>query len=170
MVLDFNKTLQEALKNIGLTDHQEFVVHDQEEERTYLTSDETIGRYGDVKWAVVDLLNEQYSKILESPFDLYNWLHKNENDEVSYFINEAGSNSLNHSDFKAPSKFHLWLGSKGFVIAIEQKGRGFDAVNVHELQIKDNEGAAFDFFRKCRSRIFFDNPTDARIVFMEYVF
>jgi hypothetical protein len=37
-------------------------------------------------------------------------------------------------------------------------------------KIKTNEGAAFEFFRKSQSKIFFDDPHDARMVFMEYRF
>ncbi|MBS3116964.1 hypothetical protein J4421_05200 [Candidatus Woesearchaeota archaeon] len=150
--------------------HYKFAVHDQKEPRQAHNSDEIIPLYGNAKWAVVDILNEQYSHLLISPIDLYNWLHYNENDEVSYFLNEAGSNALSHSQFKVPAKFHLWQGTKGFVIAIEQKGKGFNAKEVDQKRIKDNEGAAFNFFRKCKNKIFFDEPEDARVVYMEFLF
>ena len=114
------------------------------------------------------MLNQKYSRLLENGFDLYNWLNYQNKDEVAYFLNEAGSNALNYSQFKAPSKFHLWFGKKGFIIGIEQKGQGFNASKVDSERLKDNQGAAFDFFRNCKSKIFFDNDQDAKIVYMEY--
>ncbi|MBU0470199.1 MAG: hypothetical protein KKA62_03085 [Nanoarchaeota archaeon] len=170
MVIDFSRTLQKALEKIGFTgEHHELSVHELEEVRTYTSSDEIICSYGEAKWSIVDLLNKNYSSLFDSSFDLYNWLNDNPKDEVSYFLNEAGSNSLNYSDYKAPSRFHLWLGRTGFVIAIEQKGEGFDAEEVHNLKIKENEGTAFEFFRNCKSKIFFDTTKKAKVVFMEHL-
>ncbi|MBI2662401.1 hypothetical protein HYX11_03000, partial [Candidatus Woesearchaeota archaeon] len=97
----------------------------------------------------------------------YNWLRHNANDEVAYFLSETGANCLNYSLFRAPHKFHLWLGKKGFVIGIEQKGRGFPAALIHEQQRKKNEGAAFEFFRTCKSEIFFDDENSAKVVYIE---
>ena len=82
-------------------------------------------------------------------------------------MNEAGSNTLNHSQFKAPSHFHLWMGKKGFVIGIEQQGKGFNAQKINQEKIKEGEGAAFEFFRKCKGTIFFDEPKKARVVYLE---
>jgi len=162
MVLNFTKILQQALENIDFTEHHEFTVYDLAKERTHLNSDEVIELYGNTKWKVVDILNEKYSV----KFDLHNWLYKNKNDEVAYFINEVGSNSLSYSQFKAPYRFHLWLGKKGFILGIEQKGQGFNAQHIHENRIQQNEGAAFNFFRECKSKIFFDDPQNVRVVFM----
>ncbi|MBI2661919.1 hypothetical protein HYX11_00480, partial [Candidatus Woesearchaeota archaeon] len=97
----------------------------------------------------------------------YNWLRHNANDEVAYFLSETGANCLNYSLFRAPHKFHLWLGKKGFVIGIEQKGRGFPAVDVNAKKIKINEGAAFEFFRTCKGEIFFDDANSAKVVYIE---
>lgn len=171
MSFNFQKKLKQALENIEHYDYRYFLIHEKEEER----NNEIIKIYGDAKWQIVGLLNEKYSLLLKGAFglhqlDLHNWLNYNEKDEVAYFLNEAGSNALNYSQFKAPYKFHLWLGRKGFVVGIEQKGKGFDAEHVHQNQIKDNEGAAFDFFRRCKAEIFFDNPKDSKIVFMEFQF
>ena len=170
MVLSFQKTLSASLKTIQLQHHKEFLVHQQEIKRTPALSDELIALYGTHKWAVVDLLNQEYSTVLSSPFDLSNWLHYKNHDEVAYFLNEAGSNVLSYSEFLAPYKFHLWLGKKGFIIGIEQKGKGFNAEEVNEKRMKDNEGAAFKFYRNCKSTVFFDDPKEARVVFMEYIF
>ena len=166
MVILFDKDLPSALKNIAFQEHQEFLVHDQEELRTHLTSDEIVSRYGEIKWNILDLINEKY----KTNFDHYNWLNQDQTDEVAYFINEAGSNVLSYSQFKAPFKFHLWLGQRGFIIGIEQRGKGFPAEQVHNQRLKENEGAAFEFFRNCKSQIFFDKPEEAKIVFMEYLF
>lgn len=166
MTIHFTKNLPQALQNIGTWGYHESVVHDKEEAR----DDDVLGVYGDAKWKIVDILNEQYSTILNDKFDLHNWLNHNVSDEVAYFINEVGSNTLSHSQFKAPHKFHLWLGREGFIIGVEQKGTGFDAEQVHQNLIKDNEGAAFDFFRNCKSEIFFDDKNETRTVFMESLF
>lgn len=170
MVLSFTKTLSEALESIQFFAYHEFVVYDAEVMRTYAISDSVIEQYGQAKWAIVDVLNEEYGTFLFNKFDLYNWLEKNKDDEVAYFLNEAGSNSLNYSEYLAPSKFHLWLGKKGFMIGIEQKGKGFDAVKINEEKIKENQGGAFLFFRECKNTVFFDNPGDARVVYLEVKF
>lgn len=168
MVLNFNKTLAQALQEIAFQEeHYQYPVHQTEIVRTENPNCEIIDKYGKAKWALVDLLNQKYSTVLKDKIDLYNWLNYNEQDEVSYFLNEAGSNCLNYAQFKAPYKFHLWLGEKGFIVAIEQKGQSFNALEVAEKNIKENEGAAFHFFKKCKSEIFFDNSEETNIVFME---
>jgi len=168
MTLNFTKSLQESLQKLGQHEYHEFVVHS--EERILTNSDEVIDVYGKTKWAIVDLLNNNYSHTIKDKFDLYNWLNHNTNDEVSFFLNEAGSNCLNYSEHKTPHKFHLWLGEKGFIIGIEQQGNGFNAVNVDENRIKENEGRAFDFFRECQNEVFFDDANEARIIFFEQLF
>ncbi len=162
MALYSMKTLPEALKEIEHTNYYKLPVHELAQKRI----NKTISRYGNAKWKIVDILNEKF----KTNFDLYNWLLFNEQDEVAYFLNEAGSNALSYSKYKAPSAFHLWLGEKGFVIGVEQQGKGFNAEKINREGLKENEGAAFAFFRKCRSVIFFDNPKDARIVLMEFIF
>lgn len=171
MVLDFTKNLQQALEHIDFSgEGYELPVYSVEEARSHFISDEVIAKYGQAKWAIVDLLNEKYGALLFNRFDLHNWLNKNKDDEVAYFLNEAGSNSLNHSQFLAPSCFYLWLGKNGFVIGIEQKGKGFNAVKVHEEKIQEHQGGAFAFFRECKSMVFFDNPEEARVVYLEVRF
>ena len=167
MVLHLSLPLASALERIEFIDnYQKFPVHEKEAVRT----DDVLQAYGQAKWNVVDTINEQYSTFLTSKFDLYNWLHENKEDEVAYFLNEAGSNCLCYSEFKAPFQFHLWLGKKGFIIGVEQKGQGFPAEKVLRDKIKDNKGAAFTFYQQCRSRIFFDRPKEARIVYLEFTF
>lgn len=170
MVLNFEKNLPQALKIVEGNNCLEFVVHPLEQERTFESSDNILEKYGKAKWEIVDLLNQEYSHILADSFDLYNWLNENVNDELAYFLNEAGSNVLCYSDCKAPYRFLLWLGKKGFVIGIEQKGKGFDAQEICHRRLKENEGAAFGFFRNCRNEIFFDDSREAKIVYMQFLF
>lgn len=167
MVIHFNKTLTEALENIKVTKHHTITIHESETVRTVQTSDDIISRYGKAKWKIIDLLNEHYRQKLNIKFDLYNWLHKNKDDEVAYFLSEAGSNCLNYATFKAPSQFHLLLGEKGFIIGIEQKGDGFPARTIDQQRLKENDGAAFAFFRTCNNSIFFNHPDKTTIVYME---
>jgi hypothetical protein len=169
MTINFDHTLGDALEQIEFTEElRQFLVHEEEQERDHNLSCEIIEKYGNIKWQIVDLLNEKFSHCLTDKFDLYNWINLNANDELSYFLNEAGSNCLNYSQYKAPYRFHLWLGVKGFVVAIEQKGTGFNAQEILDKGIKTNEGAAFDFFKNCRSKIFFDNHENAKTVFMQW--
>lgn len=171
MAINFTKNVREALESIGFSDNYlELPIYELEEIRTYLVSDVIIEQYGKAKWAIVDILNEKYGALLFNKFDLHNWLEKNQDDEVAYFLNEAGSNSLNYSEYLTPSRFHLWLGKKGFVISIEQKGKGFNAVKINEEKIKENRGGAFRFFRECKGVIFFDNAEEARMVYLEVKF
>jgi hypothetical protein len=168
MAIHFKRSFLEALSNIQLVKHHEFMIHSPEELVDHKKQKSVIDKYGDAKWQVVELINSHFN--LKNKFDLYNWLNHNEEDELAYFINEAGSNCLNYSEYKAPHKFHVWLGKKGFIVAIEQKGAGFPAKKIHDHRLKQNEGAAFRFFRNCKSNIFFDDPDEARMVFMEWKF
>ena len=171
MAIHFTRSLPEAMESIEFSgEGYEFPIYSMEAVRSHLISDSVIEQYGDAKWAIVDLLNEEYGALLFNKFDLHNWLDKNKDDEVAYFLNEAGSNSLNYSEYLAPFRFHLWLGKKGFVIGIEQKGKGFNAVKVNEGKSKENQGGAFQFFRECKNAVFFDNAEEARVVYLEVKF
>lgn len=165
MVISFLFNQKEALKEIRWTKEKKIILIETEK-----NSDDFVIDYGKAKWAIVDLLNEKYSKFFVEPIDLYNWLKYNSNDEVSYFLNEAGSNALNYAEQKKPTAFHLWLGEKGFVMGIEQEKKGFDAVRVDSLRLRENEGAGFDFFRNCRGKVFFDNRRNARLVYFMQLF
>ncbi len=171
MVIHLTMTLQQALEHINFSgEGYEFPIYPKEEVRSHLISDEVVEQYGHAKWAVVDILNEKYGSLLFNKIDLHNWLEKNKNDEVAYFLNEAGSNSLNYAEFLAPWRFHLWLGKNGFVIGIEQKGEGFNATKVNDERIKEHQGGAFAFFRECKGTIFFDNPEEAKMVYFQLNF
>ncbi len=166
MVLNFDYSLIQALQKIQTDGYHEIIVHEKDTVRDIYSSCEIVERYGEAKHQIVELINQRYN----TNFDHFNWLNQNTADEVAYFFNEAGSNVLSYSEFKAPFKFHLWFGEKGFIIAIEQKGRGFNAEEVDQLRIKSGEGTAFEFFRKCRSKVFFDEGKKAKVVLMEFLF
>jgi hypothetical protein len=167
MVLDFDKELQNALNEISFQKYNQFSLHLDEKERDLHSSCELISIYGEAKHQIVELLNQQFSTI---KFDLINWINDNKNDELSYFLNEAGSNCLNYSQYKIPAMFHLWIGEKGFVVAVEQKGLGFNAQEIDNQRVKENEGAAFDFYRNCNGVVFFDNSSEAKIVYFQHLF
>ena len=180
MVLKFQLQLTTALAEINYTSqnnssYHSFIVHNQEQElitpeENKQQHDQFIQQYAAAKWGIVDILNETYSKILQTKFDLYNWATHNTNDEVSYFLTEAGSNCMNYAQFKAPYQFHLWLGSKGFIIGIEQKGQPFPAQLIDEKNTKQNEGAAFEFYRRCKGIVFFDDAMKTKAVYFKSVF
>lgn len=162
MALHLITTLPQALQEIDFSSEQqevrEFSIHEPEQLRT----DDVLNSYGEAKWAIIELLNKHYAQN-DVHYDLYNWLLENKEDEVAYFLNEAGSNCLTHSQYKAPCKFTVWLGKKGFVIGIEQKGKGFSV----EDTVRNTPGGFFNFFAHSNSIIFFDHLPEARIVFMQ---
>jgi len=165
MVLDFQKKLSEALESIGFAgEYHELLVQQEQEEIDVLEI------YGNAQWQIVDLLNEKYNSVLMDKIDLHNWIDYNQKDEVAYFLSETGTNCLNYAEHRAPHKFHVWSGEKGFVVGVEQIGESFSAEMINEKRIKENEGAAFEFFRNCNSTIFFDNPKETRVVYMELKF
>ncbi|HIG93070.1 TPA: hypothetical protein HA242_06575 [Candidatus Woesearchaeota archaeon] len=169
MVLHFQLSLPQALELIDVDKNIQFPIQIQLEKRTIHNSNILLSKYGEIKWKIVDSLNQKYSALLPSPFDLYNWLNKNTKDEVAYFLNEAGSNALSYAQHQIPSQFHLYLGKKGFIIAIEQQGQSFNPIEIDEKNIKENEGAGFTFFRNSKSTIFFDNPLQASIIYFLYL-
>ncbi len=160
MVLQFNLVLNDSLKRIDFTNYHEINVHPHS---SVVEHSSIVGKYNGAKLMIIELLNKQYN----TEFNLHNWINYNENDEVAYFLNEVGNNSLHYSEFGCAAKFHLWKGSKGFVIGIEQKGKGFDAKNVNENRVFNTQGKGFEFFRNCSNVIFFDDSKNAKIVYME---
>ncbi|HLC81694.1 MAG TPA: hypothetical protein VJH68_03470 [Candidatus Nanoarchaeia archaeon] len=146
MVLDYAKKLKKALSELGNSSYHQFS--------------------RDGSWLAIDLLNEKYCHQLSEPFDLYNWINHNQNDEAAYFLNEAYSNALSHSQCL---NIQLWLGENGFVLGLEQEGQ-FNPWQIDRLGVKDNQGAGFAFFRGCRSKVFFDHPEKARIIYLQFLF
>ncbi len=154
MVIHFSKSLVQAISEISHLEHHSFVISNTP--RTLSNTDQILSLYGDAKWEIVQRLNETYS----TNFDLHNWIAENQDDEVAYFLNEAGSNCLNYAEYKIPSKFHLWLGKNGFIIGIEQKD-SFDVTKISQYS------GGFGFFTKSKNTIFFDDPKNAKIIFMQ---
>ena len=169
MTINFNCKLQQALNYIQHHTSKEFIIHPHPTTRILDNTDDILQNYTEAKWKIIDILNQTNSKQLTNNFDLHNWL-TNQPDDVAHFLNETGSNTLNYSEYKTPHKFRLYLGTQGFIIAIEQLGKPFNAQNIHNNQIKQNEGAAFTFFRNTQSTIFFDHPQEAKIVYMQYLY
>jgi len=167
MALHFDYNLRKSLVEIDFVEEtEEFLVHQNEESRVFTNSCEIIEKYGSAKEDVARIINEVYGVQIS----LQSWIDDNTQDEVSYFLSEAGSNSLNYSQFKAPERFKVWFGKKGFVISIEQKGQGFNPKKVDEEDIKHNEGRAFKFYRNCNSKVFFDDAEDANVVYLQFMF
>lgn len=169
MVLAPYRTFPQVLPAIGSFEQHSFPIH--EAEQLAIHSEAFIATYGAAKKSVVDLLNQRYQNRLSVRADLHNWLYHRQEDEVAYFLNEAGSNTINHSDYKAPACFHLWLGEKGFIIGVEQKSSGFAAEELAKEETpSEKRGSASRFFRSCRGTIFFDNPKNAKIVYYAHMF
>lgn len=164
MVIPVDFTLPTALAALGKNPaYVTFPVHEQEQPATH--SEIFISKYGSAKARIAELLNQRYAQSLSKPIDLHNWLYHRQEDEVAYFLNEAGSNAINHSIYKAPAKFHLWLGEKGFIIGVEQHGKGFAVEQLTKSIRQKNGGEGSLFFRACKATIFFDNPKEARVVY-----
>lgn len=162
MVLCFDKRLKESLDTLGEYESKIFPVPSGNS-----ASADFLKVFGEINWQIVDLLNNRYSHFLAEKFDLYNWLDYNEKDEVAYFLAEAGQNCFNHAE--RPAVFHLYLGKEGFILGIEQE-KPFHPEQIDRERIKENQGAAFEFFRNCKNTIFFDNPEQARIAYLEFLF
>ncbi len=168
MVVDFERTLEESKKVIGFSKEMaEFVIFDVKEVNSL---EEIQIKFSKALWTVVEVLNSRYHEKLELEFNLYNWIEHNNSDEVAYFLNEASSNCLNYSQFKAPWKFVVYFGSYGFVLGVLQQGNGFNAESVFLDRVKSNEGAGFLFYEECSSVIFFDDPDCATSVYLEFLF
>ena len=120
-------------------------------------------RYERAQERIVRIVNYVFDK----NFDLSHW-PKKPGDELAFFLVETGNNAMWHSQFQAPYRHFLFVGEQEFVVGISQKGRGFNAREVDKLRQFSYGGRAFEFYRGCRSTIFFDNPESARVVFMEH--
>ena len=149
MPLDFQQSLPEAFSNIGFQEHHSFA------------------EYGQAQWSIIDVVNDRYNTILKDKFDLYHWLWYHEEDELAYFLIEAGSNAFhgdqNQVGQKVPT-FHLWLGSRGFIVGVQQE-KAFPAL---ELFSQRTETGGSAFFQRAKRVIFFDNPSKTKTVYFLY--
>ncbi len=148
-MIDFGRKLSTCFEKIGLDRYKVIRIQDQE-------------GYNKHKWTIPDLLNLRYN----TTFDHHNWLHYKESDEVAYFLNEAGNNVFHYCGF--PFQFHVWFGKKGFVIGISQE-KEFNAVEINENRVFQTEGRGFEFYRSCKSVVFFDDPKNVKCVYFEYL-
>ncbi|MAG61040.1 hypothetical protein CL619_04595 [archaeon] len=167
MVIDFEQTLTKSKEIIGFDgETAEFLVFDKNNK---ITLEEIDARYSKALWTVVEVLNSRYKDKLEQEFNLYNWIEHNPSDEVSYFLNEASSNCMNYSKYKAVWKFAVYFGSRGFILSVLQQGKGFDSEKIFEERIKSNEGAGFLFYEECSNKVFFDDPKNSKSIYYEYL-
>ena len=163
MVLVFDKTLDDALKEIGFSESEgvylEQVIYDGEVhvrelipiKRRQITK--RVGRSEEV-WSRFARYGQASNCLAcEHLFD---------------FFNHAYSNIFERSQYGRTYKDHYWFGKRGFVIGIEQKGRGFDAVQIDSKRTKNGHGHGFDHYRSCPYPIFFDNSRDARVIYVQY--
>ena len=120
------------------------------------------------------ILNQTFEEKLERPFTDSMAVMDDRNDLPTRFIFETHANTAWYSQFKFMYKLSLWTGESGFILAVEQKGEGFDAVTINEKRLTsgpNGEGGAF--FRICREtepEYFFDKPSNARTVYMKHKF
>jgi len=173
MGLHLSYTLEKALAEIGATKKQHFLIHEEEEPRLLENTDIILEKYAQAKRELIEMVNILGKKKGFST-DLQNWILENEEDEIAYFLNEAGANCLAHAEWKAPKEFHLWTGKKGFILGVEQSGKSFSAKNCFQESrkkiLQSSGGKGFAFFKDCRSAIFFDNPKEARTIFFQIIF
>lgn len=165
MVTNFNHSLQLALQHIEHHTTKKYLIHPRHEARTLTNTDQILEKYADAKHQIINHINQYY----QTNHNHDNWL-TNQPDDVAHFLNEAGSNTLNYSEFKTPHKFHLHLGTKGFIIGIEQLGQAFNAQYIYENKIKQNQGKAFTFYNNSESTVFFNHPTNTTIVYLQFLF
>lgn len=168
MVIDFEKTLRQSQDRIEMEgDSAEFIVFDI---GNPCSLEETEIRYGKALWTVIEIINKKYQDRLDFEFNLYNWIEHNSSDELSYFLNEASSNSINYSEFKSVWKLIVYFGKKGFIVGVLQQGKDFDAEKIFFDKVKSNEGAGFLFYEECSNTVFFDNSKTAKSIYFEYLF
>ncbi len=148
-MIDFQRSLQQSLTEISFQEHHSFT------------------EYGAAQWAIVDVVNTRYNMLLKDKFDLYHWLWYHEEDELAYFLIEAGSNALHAGQEDEKGKvpiFHLWLGSKGFIVGVEQE----KTFNAQELCSLNKERGGLGFFQRAKQCVFFDHPRKTNIIYCLY--
>ncbi len=161
MVLDFSYSLSLGLQRIGLIDTVDIFV------------DSVDFEYGEAKWVIVESIRQLYGERLVASGlripDLYNWLFERMDDEVSYFVCEAGANILHHSGLPG-AVFKVYFGERGFVISVSQQDSGFDCEIVLRDELKKQHGGGFSFFKSCCGIVFFDDIHAVKTVYYAYFF
>ena len=80
---------------------------------------------------------------------------------------EAHASIAMHGDYNFPSKIELWIGKAGFIVGVQQKGRGFNADEISRTgKHREGGGSGFKTYKELGYDVFFDNPTDARTVYI----
>ncbi|HLC58661.1 MAG TPA: hypothetical protein VJI68_02275 [Candidatus Nanoarchaeia archaeon] len=104
------------------------------------------------------------------PLFLYTMLSGNKKREIPLFMSETIFNAIDHGEYTSVHHLELRLTTKGTVIGVCQLGNGFNAVNIDARRIFKNLGGGFTAYRKISSSVFFDDPLNARGVYLKYVF
>ena len=113
--------------------------------------------YDNAKEQIIQKINKRYNK----SHDQYNWII-NKEDELSFFLNEAGSNARLYGN--KLKNITLYLSNSSYIIEYEQN-KTFNPQNVATYNIKKNRGAGFKFYKSCKATIFFNNITNANKIF-----
>ncbi len=160
MVVDFSYCLERGLDRILFIEKLEFILS-------------SLDSYTDAKRFIVDSIADLYGdRLVEDGLrrpDLYNWLFERFDDEVSYFVVEAGANVIHHARLR-DAMVRVYFGQKGFIVEFEQANDFFNAELVVSQRIMTHKGGGFLFFNGCRGIVFFDNSTLVRCVYYAYFF
>lgn len=182
MIVD--KTLDTALSEIIVKDHICYKLHEdrfpfEEMEKKYRRSkcDEMWFLAGrDIPSLLSERFGMAFGGYVNSPQD-YN-PPKNKLHQPCLFIFETYVNATMYSSYGFISQMDLWLG-KSFIIGISQKGEGYDALYIDSHKIRHKRGevvekgegsGAFDFYRTCKHEVFFDDPKNAKSVYLKFEF
>ncbi|MBW2984400.1 hypothetical protein KY361_04750 [Candidatus Woesearchaeota archaeon] len=164
MVIAFDKTLADALREIGFSEsegvHLEEVVYDGEVHLSELSPEEQESLFARIGRAYGEVFNQV--TLCGKSWDVPHLRN------LSDFISHITTNVRKYSQYGIEYRIHFWQGERGFVVGIEQKGRGFEAKRVDSERIASSYGNGFNFYRACSPYIFFDSPSDARIVYMQW--
>ena len=172
MVIQIGKTLDDSLKGIGFSGsnggHLIFPLHKLAKSLYEQSSDyqeDLVQKYLEaVEGEIPNTLKRRFQdkpEMFRSRFGGFC-------DDITYFFAETYFNVAFYGDYHFPSMIQAWIGESSFVLSVGQEGNGFDAEMVNQTRKIQNAGGAFNFFRSCESEIFFDNPNNARTVFMGY--
>ena len=178
MVIKFSKTLGEALQEIGyggeLKNTIEYILHNEEKKIQDMSKDyksKLVQRfYREVlgKNLIPELVNENYGHLLKEPLVMPP--HSHDCNNPFTFLWERYNDSILYGEYGMPSRFNMWLGQESFILGLEQKGKGFNVIKINKRKPRKRGGTGFKDLRETRHDIFFDNPEDARAVYLQYKF
>jgi hypothetical protein len=145
-MIDFNLTLNHAKENLDINQTIQFSINSLDE-------------YDNAKEQIIQTINKTYNQ----NHDQYNWII-NKEDELSFFLNEAGSNARLHGN--KLKQITLILATNSYIIEFEQN-KTFNPQNVANYNLKKNRGAGFKFYKSCKATIFFNNKTNANKIYFK---